>query len=100
MILVRDVFRAKFGCDREAIAVLKEGMAIISRLSPNNPSPRLLVDFAGPFYTFTLETLHESLADYEQGLSRLMADDEYPSWFGRVVAVMEGGHREFHAVVG
>ncbi len=100
MILVRDVFRSKFGRDREAIELLKEGVAILRRLGAGGDAPRLLVDFAGPFYTFTLETTHGSLADYERGLAALMADTAYPGWFGRLVPLMEGGRREFHAVVG
>lgn len=64
------------------------------------PAPRLLVDDSGTCYTFTLETTHDSLADYEQKLGLLQADDAYPSRCGRVTPVMEGGHREFLAVIG
>jgi hypothetical protein len=99
MILVRDVFRSRFGADREAIEALKEGVALIHRLGCSRAEPRLLADFAGPFYTYTLETAHESLADYERNLARLMASGEYPTWFARVAPAMEAGRREFLVVV-
>ena len=46
-----------------------------------------------------LETTHASLAEYEQGLSDLMASAEFPTWYATVVQVMEGGHREILTVL-
>jgi len=95
MILVRDVFRARFGKGGEAVAVLKEGVGLIRRLGASRGGePRLLTDFAGPFFTMVLETTHASLAEYEQGLKDLTASAEFPAWYATVVPVMEGGHRE------
>jgi hypothetical protein len=99
MILVRDIFRAKLGRDKEAHQTVKEGIAIIHRLSHEKDGPRLLVEFASQFHTFTLESPYESLADYERALATLMADAEYLRWFERVIPLMDGVHREFHAVV-
>ena len=81
------------------VSLLMEGITIIRRISADSPLPRLFVDFAGPFYTFTLETVQASLGEYEQKLPRLIGDADYPSWFGRVTEVMKGGAREFHATV-
>ncbi len=99
MILVRDIFRLKFGRDQEAKELLKEGMEMISLLTQKESDPRLLADFAGPFNTLTLETTHESLAEYELSLAALMADSGYANWFQRLIPLMETGSREFHAVV-
>jgi hypothetical protein len=35
MIVIRNVFHLKFGKAREAVAVMKEGVAIQKRLAPN-----------------------------------------------------------------
>jgi hypothetical protein len=100
MILVRDVFRARFGMGEEAVAVLKEGVRLIKRLGGSRRAePRLLMDFAGPFFTVVLETTHASLAEYERGLSDLTASAEFPAWYGTVVPLMEGGHREILTVL-
>ena len=56
MIVIRNVFRLKFGQAREAVAVAKEGLAIQKRvLTGVEHSSRLLTDVTGPFYTLVLE---------------------------------------------
>jgi hypothetical protein len=56
MVVVRNVFRLKFGKTREAVALVKEGLAIQQRvLSGVEFSTRLLTDVTGPFYTLVLE---------------------------------------------
>ena len=66
MIVVRNVFRLKFGKTREAIALLKEGVAIQKKaLAGMDFSTRLLTDVTGPFYTVVLELTVPSLATFE-----------------------------------
>ena len=56
MIVVRNVFRLKFGKAREAAALLKESLAIQKRALPDLEfSTRVLTDVSGPFYTLVLE---------------------------------------------
>ena len=54
MIIVRNTFRLKFGTTREALAVMKEGIAIQKRIGID-VSQRLLTDLTGEFYTMVLE---------------------------------------------
>ena len=54
MILIRNVFRLKFGKAREAVALIKEGVAIQKRAGANFAA-RVLTDLTGPFYTVVLE---------------------------------------------
>ena len=54
MIVIRNVFHLKFGKAREALAVMKEGVAIQKRLAPN-ASARLLTDLTGRHYTLVLK---------------------------------------------
>jgi hypothetical protein len=58
MIVVRNVFQLKFGKAKEAVALLKEGLAIQKKaLSGVEFSTRVLTDVTGPFYTLVLELL-------------------------------------------
>ena len=54
MILVRNVFRLKFGKTKEAVALMKEGLAIQKRAGAPY-TYRILTDLTGPFYTMVLE---------------------------------------------
>jgi hypothetical protein len=101
MILVRDVFRARFGKGDEAVAALRQGVSLIKRHGGSrHGAPRLLMDFAGPFFTAVLETTHASLAEYEQGLNELMASPDFPAWYATVVPLMEDGRREIFTILG
>ena len=99
MIVVRNVFKLKFGGSKEAVALWKKGLAIANRAGFTNGSARILTDLAGPFYTLVVETTHDSLADYERGAKGLMDAKEWKEWYGSVVALTEGGHREIFTVV-
>ena len=57
MVIIRNVFRLKFGKAREAVALFKEGIAIQKRAGAGQEfSTRLLTDVTGPFYTVVLPT--------------------------------------------
>ena len=66
MIVIRNVFRLKFGKAREAVALFKEGIAIQKRVGAGSDfSTRLLTDVTGPFYTVVLEITVPNLAAFE-----------------------------------
>ena len=66
MIVIRNVFRLKFGQAREAVAVAKEGLAIQKRVMTGvEHSSRLLTDVTGPFYTLVLELTVPNLSNFE-----------------------------------
>jgi len=67
MIVVRDVFRLKFGKAKDARALLKEGLRIAA--SAGFPPQRQLMDVTGPFYTLVLEGTHASLAAWESAMN-------------------------------
>jgi hypothetical protein len=99
MIVVRNVFRIKFGKAKEAVELWKEGAAINERLGYAREKARLLTDVAGPFYTLVYESSHESLADWESTGRKAMADPDWRSWYAKVVPLLEDGHREIFRVV-
>jgi len=98
MIVVRNVFQLKFGKAREAVAAMKESMAIQKRLGVD-VNPRLLTDLTGPFYTLVLELTHPSLADMEPMMSKVMADKDFHASYEKFSALVESGHREIFRVV-
>ena len=100
MILVRNVFRLKFGQAREAIAAWKDGLAIAERAGIGRGRYRLLTDLVGPeFYTLVFEGPYTSLADFEHSAPALMAVPEWRAWYPRVTARSTGGHREILTIV-
>ena len=103
MIVIRNVFRLKFGKAREAIAILKDGMEIQKRVAATagaQMSSRLLSDVTGPFYTLVLELTVPSLAAFEQHAPAMMGDKEFQANYQKVLPLIEEGSREIFSIVG
>ncbi|HEX2249201.1 MAG TPA: NIPSNAP family protein [Gemmatimonadales bacterium] len=99
MILVRDVFRLKFGKAREAVAVSKEGMEVWRRAGFSGPV-RILTDLVGPsYYTLILESTYDNLAEYERVERTALAANEWKRWYQKFVPLAESGHREIFTIV-
>jgi hypothetical protein len=100
MIVVRNVFQLKFGKAREAVALVKEGVAIQKRaLSGAEFSTRVLTDVTGPFYTLVLETTVPNLAAFESYAPKLFADKDWQANYQKVSGLVESGRREIYSVV-
>ena len=98
MVIVRNVFRLKFGKAREAAALMKEAIAIQKRLGVD-AGQRLLTDVTGPFYTLVLELTVANLAAAETTLSKVMGDKEFHANYEKFAPLVESGHREIFDVV-
>jgi hypothetical protein len=98
MILIRNVFRLKFGKAREAVPLIKEGVAIQNRAGANYAA-RVLTDVTGPFYTVVLELTVPSLSAFESEALRFMADKDFQENYQKVVPLVESGHREIFTIV-
>ncbi len=100
MIVVRNVFQLKFGKAREAVALMKEGLAIQKRaLAGVEFSTRILTDVTGPFYTLVLELTVPSLATFESYAPRLFGDKDWQANYQKVTALVESGHREIFTII-
>ncbi|OFW13761.1 MAG: hypothetical protein A3F69_01680 [Acidobacteria bacterium RIFCSPLOWO2_12_FULL_66_10] len=99
MIVVRNVFRLKFGKAREAVALLKEGVAIQRRLGLAATHLRLLTDVTGPFYTVVLEITVPSLSDFETTLPKVMGDKDFQANYQKVAPLVDSGYREIYNIV-
>jgi len=96
MTVIRNVFRLKFGKTRDAVALLKEGVAIQKRALGNdvNFSTRLLTDVTGPFYTVVLELTVPNLAAFESQAPRLFGDKEWQANYQKLTELVDSGYRE------
>jgi hypothetical protein len=101
MIVVRNVFQLKFGKAREALANMKEGLAIQKRIIGDSVqfSTRLLTDATGPFYTLVLELTVPNLAALEAAMPRIFGDQEFQANYRKAAEFVESGHREIFNVV-
>jgi len=100
MILVRNVFQLKYGKAREAMALVKEGLAIQKRaITGVEFSARVLTDVTGPFYTLVLELTVPNLASFESYAPRLFADKDWQANFQKMTPLVESGYREIFTIV-
>ena len=94
MIVVRDVYQAKYGRGSELVALLKDFGAVLGREYPR----RILTDASGPFFTIVQETEVASLAEWEQVSQRVFSSKEFEPWFSRWLTLVESGRREFYNI--
>ena len=98
MIVVRNVFRLKFGKAREAVAIMKEAVSIQKKLG-SDISARILTDLTGDFYTLVLELTVPSLSALESTQPRLMGDKDWQANYQKLVPLVESGPREIFTIV-
>jgi hypothetical protein len=96
MILVRDIFRAKFGKGGELVALFQEAR----RQGLSTYGERILTDASGPFYTVVIETTVDSLAEWERRIADIFSQPEFGVWFARTTPLVESGSREFYNIEG
>ena len=100
MIVVRNVFQLKFGKAKEAVALMKESLAIQERvMSGLDYSTRVLTDVTGPFYTLVLEITVPNLAAFETNAPRLFGDKEWQASYQKMGPLVESGYREMFTIV-
>ena len=95
MVVIRNVFRLKFGKAREAVPLFKESVAIQERVGAGlGFSSRLLTDVTGPFYTVVLEITVPNLAAFEAAAPQLMGDKDWQANYQKIGSLVESGYRE------
>lgn len=96
MIVVRDIFQAKYGKGGELVQLFKEAE---QRWDPMHQyGRRILTDLSGPFFTVVTETEVESLEQYQHWLQESFTHPDFGAWFARMEPLVESGHREFYTV--
>jgi hypothetical protein len=99
MLLVRQVFQAKYGHGDELVALFKEFNTRMEEASGAAPRFRILTDASGTFFTVVTEVEVESFAVWEEGFRESMNRPWMGEWFGRMVPLVESGSREFYNIV-
>jgi hypothetical protein len=97
MILVRNTFQVKFGQMKNALALMKEGEAVMK--AAGYKPQRLLTDVTGPFYTLVLEAEYESLADLERSGAEMMKVPAWRDWYAKFCGFVDSGRREIFTIV-
>ena len=94
MILVRDVFQAKYGKGGDLVALFKEA----KESWPAEYATRILTDASGPFFTVVSETEVESLTAWERLIAEVYAMPDFGDWFVRMEPLIDSGRREFYNI--
>jgi hypothetical protein len=106
VIVVRDIFQAKYGRGDELVKLFTDAKDQWARISGGEGgsggggqyAARILTDLSGPFFTVVTETEVESLGEWEQMLARSFSDPEFGAWFSRMPELVESGRREFFTI--
>jgi hypothetical protein len=99
MILVRNVFKVRFGKAKEAMQAWKEVLALAKKLGFASKSNRLMTDLVGDFYTVVFENEFSSLTDFENGSKGIMANPEWQAAYAKIVALTDSGYREIFNII-
>ncbi len=100
MILVRDVFRLKFGKAKEAIAAWKEMLPIMQKSGTGRSSTRVMTDLVGNYYTMVMENTYESLEEFGKAHSGTTTTGDWQKLYHtRFVPLVESGYREIFTII-
>ena len=100
MIVIRNVFRLKFGQAREAVALARQGLEIQKRVMTGlDHSARLLTDVTGPFYTLVMEEQYPSLSEMEREMQSEIGAEDWKGWYQKFVPLVDSGYREVFTLV-
>jgi hypothetical protein len=97
MIVVREVFQAKYGKGDELVALCKEE-SVLWRDAMGCPT-RLMTDASGPFFTVVWETEVASLAQWEEALAQMFGQSDFGARFERMVPLVDSGRCDFFTVM-
>ena len=97
MILVRNVFRLKYGQARPALALFKEAGELMTRFGNHTPM-RVMTDLVGPAYTLVLEHTYPDLAGWEADGRSTMTKDEWRQWYQKFTPLVESSYREIFTI--
>lgn len=94
MIIVRDVFHAKYGKGEELAHLFTEFRALL----PPSRTFRIMTDLSGTFFTIVTEMEVESLAAWERGNADIFGHPAFGEWFAHMTPLVDSGSREFYTL--
>ncbi|MGA2442202.1 MAG: hypothetical protein ABSH08_14715 [Tepidisphaeraceae bacterium] len=100
MVVVRDIFRLKFGLSKEAVTLWKEAAALLRKSGYGAIDVRLLTDLVGaPYYTVILESTYNSVTEWEKAHQAARDNAGWKAVYAKIIPLTEVGHREILTVV-
>ena len=100
MIVVRDIFRVKFGQSKEVTSLWKQAAELLMQGGYGARGTRLLTDLVGqPYYTIVFETSFESVAQWEQAHNAAKGNARWREIYQKIVPLTEEGRREIFSVI-
>ncbi len=96
MIVVRDIFRLKFGKAKEAVALWKDFLPEMEKSTGR--TFRMLTDLTGEYYTLVLEGTYKNLGEYEAVQSD-RRNDVFAEFYPKFVQLVDSGYREIFTIV-
>jgi len=97
MIVVRNVFKLKFGKAKEVKVLMQEAVSINKKNGINDV--RVLTDITGPSYTMVFETTHESLAVFESKIHTILGSPEWGKMYEKFIPFVDSAYREIFTIV-
>jgi hypothetical protein len=98
MVVVRDVYEAKYGRGAELVTLLKDINSVTAPLAGREYRQRILSDASGPFFTIVQEMEVASIGEWERLSREMFASKEFQKWFPRWLELVQSGRREFYNV--
>lgn len=98
MIVVRDVFQAKFGRGDELVQAYKEMFTQMEGGPGGVRGARLLTDLSGPFFTIVMELEFDSLGAWEEFRQQLFTRPEFGESFARSADAIESGRADLYTL--
>jgi hypothetical protein len=100
MIVVRDIFRLKFGQSKEAMSLWKEAAQLLRTSGYGAANVRLLTDLAGPaYYSVVLESTFNSVSEWEKAHIAARDNAQWKAVYAKIIPLTEDGRREILSVV-
>jgi hypothetical protein len=94
MLVVRNVFRAKYGMGDALVQHILSEPEIWS----GGQKFRVLTDASGTFFTVVAELTFENFAAFEAAEKAEFALPQFGKWFEKMVPLVDSGYREFWTI--
>jgi len=98
MILVRFVFQARYNQAVPTVNMFKQSEGMMDKAAGRKIHSRILTDLSGQFNTVVLESVFESLAEWERVRAKMFSSPEFQEGGGGDDKLIESGRTEFWTI--
>jgi len=98
MIIVRHVFRLKFGKAKEGIAIWKDILQAAKKSNLNSPDMRLLSDLSGEAYTLIVELHIKSFLDMNPSQVIWATTPAFQELYEKFKPLCESASKEYYRI--